>query len=196
MYGYIRNEVKRYYSLSESIKETNFEEILYVILQLSAMLGDRSHKYYKYPMNAFLNIINSLPKIISSHDEKNVDGDNLWKLCSFLIDELLKEIRNRCKGVKSSKTDEFKCFKCFIEQLTSDYDVAFISINYDNLITQACPGLFTGFDASGNFVPSSVYKRRKWGLFCITFMALFTLICEEMKMNQNQIYTQLNGILI
>lgn len=164
LYCYIREEVNRHYSLNPKVglhKETNFEELLYVILQLAAVLGDDN---YTLPMNAFWGL-KKLPKIKSLTGEKFVDGNDLRQLCSRLIDKLTTEFRDRCKVSKEKNQESFSYFADFINQLNSDYEVAFVTLNYDNLITQACPSLFTGFnESSGEFEPSGVYERSDWGL--------------------------------
>lgn len=164
LYCFIRDEVNRHYSLSpkKSLrKETNFEELLYVLLQLSAALGDNN---YKLPMNAFWGL-KMLPKINSVFGEKFVDGNDLRHLHSLLVDKLTAEIRERCKVSKENNYQEFNEFEKFINNLNDDFDVAFISINYDNLITQACPSLFTGFNKdTGFFEAASIYERSGWGL--------------------------------
>ena len=165
LYCHIRDEVNRHYKANPKKglqKETNFEEILYVILQLSAALGDDN---YKLPMNAFWGL-KELPKINSSTEEKFVDGNDLRQLCSLLVDKLLTEFRERCKTSKedNKEKENFDHFTKFINQLSNDYDVAFITLNYDNLISQANPDLFTGFKADGSFDPVSVYEKSDWGL--------------------------------
>lgn len=164
LYSYIRDEINRHYGLNPQKglrRETNFEEVLYVILQLSAVLSDNN---YNLPMNAFFGL-KKLPKIISFQDEKLVDGNDLRQLCSFLVDQLIAEFRKRCKSAKLNNPENFDNFEKFINQLNDDYDAAFVTLNYDNLISQACPGLFTGFNQNtGTFDAVSVYERDIWGL--------------------------------
>ncbi|MEZ9292962.1 SIR2 family protein [Vibrio cyclitrophicus] len=164
LYSYIRDEVNRHYSLNPKnglIKTTNFEEILYVILQLAAVLSDDN---YDLSMNAFFGL-KKLPKIRSFQGEKNVDGNDLRQLNSLLVDKLTAEFRERCKFVKENCQTDFEHFGNFINNLNEDFDVAFITLNYDNLITQVCPDLFTGFDqTTGSFNTSSVYAKDGRGL--------------------------------
>lgn len=163
LYCYIRDEVNSYYSKNPKqglCKESNYEEILYVILQLSAALGDDN---YSLPMNAFCEL-KKLPKLKLDAGNKFVSGDDLRQLCYRLVDKLIDEFRERCKVSKESKKIYFQIFENFINQLNSDYDVAFITLNYDDLITQACPHLFTGFDDNGTFYPVSIYERSDWEL--------------------------------
>jgi hypothetical protein len=171
LYSYLKEEINRYYSLNPKkglIKKTNFEELLYVMLQLSAVLGDEN---YRFPMNAFLKL-KKLPKINSYSGVKFVDSNYLKQysnylkqLCFRLIDKLAIEFRERCKTVLKEKRESFDIFSTFINKLAEDFDVAFITLNYDNLITQACPKLFTGFnETNGSFDASSLYARKDWGL--------------------------------
>lgn len=164
LYCYIKDEVKSHYGLNQKVglrKETNFEELLYVLLQLSSVIGDEN---YKFPINAFLRM-KELPKIKSHMGDRFVVGNDLRQLCLHLVDMLTIEFRERCKHVKTQKRQEFNEFKGFINNLNEDFDVAFITLNYDNLITQACPDLFTGFnDVTGSFEPSSLNGRSNWGL--------------------------------
>lgn len=163
LYSYIRDQINDYYSLhpkSGLRRETNFEEVLYVCLQLAAILEDND---YMHPTNAFLSV-KRLPKIERFQKKKNTQGSDLNLLVSILMDKLVSEIRERCKLVKSCYKHEFDKFKKFVKQLYDSYDVAFINLNYDNLLYQACPRVFTGFDNDGGFDIDSVYSRDTWGL--------------------------------
>lgn len=164
LYSHIRDEINQHYLRNPKtglVKETNFEEVLYVILQLSSALSDDN---YSLPMNALFDL-KELPNIISYNGIKTVDGNDLRHLCSTLVDRLIIEFRNRCKIAKTNKPSEFGYFDDFMRRLSADYDIAFITLNYDNLVTQVCPDLFTGFNKStGTFEPSSVYERQEWGL--------------------------------
>jgi len=164
LYSYIRDKVKRHYGLNPKKrlrKETNFEEVLYVMLQLSAALSDDN---YNLPTNAFFNL-KKLPEIQSLQGNKLADGNDFRRLCSLLIDRLTTEFRERCKLSKANNPLNFGEFEKFINQLNNDFDVAFVTLNYDNLITQVCPNLFTGFNKdTGSFEASTVYERDTWGL--------------------------------
>ena len=125
------------------------------------MLSDDN---FNFPMNAFLNL-RELPIVRTSRGEITVNGNDLRFLCSLLVDNLINDFRCRCVNVQRNITPEFESFRNFMGQLREDYDVAFISLNYDKLVTQACPNLFTGFDHnSGDFCPESVYARADWDL--------------------------------
>lgn len=194
LYCYIRDEVNRHYSLNPAQrvkKKTNFEEILYVILQLSATLGDSN---YSLATNAFFGM-KKLPKIKSYEGDKFVDGNDLRQLCSKLVDKLTTEFRERCKSVEEGGSENFQYFKAFINQVYCDYDVAFITLNYDNLITQACPDLFTGFDDDGSFDPTSIYERSNWGLiYHLHGSVHFDMQGEESDMHAIKWNTDLSSV--
>lgn len=158
LYSYIRDQINDYYSWhpeSGLRRETNFEEVLYVCLQLAAILEDNN---YMHPTNAFLSV-KILPKIELFRQEEKIQDSDLNRLVSILMDKLVSEIRERCKLVKSCYKHEFHKFKKFVKQLYDSYDVAFINLNYDNLLYQACPRAFTGFGSDGYFDLDSVYSR-------------------------------------
>jgi len=120
-------------------------------------------------MGAFLDRKKELVDIMNKcwdPKKEKVNYDVPGQHCLELIDKLVNYFREKCKDPKTSKSTEFGHFRKFVEKLNSDYDVAFITLNYDNLVTQACPGLFTGFDKSGSFDASKVRERSRsnWGL--------------------------------
>ncbi len=169
LYGYIRDNIHSYYSLNPKpsiAKRTNFEEVLYTMLQLSSVLTDKT---FNFPMNAFITP-KRVPWIIPVQDKykkregRIVRGSDFRDLVSFLLDRMTEELRHKCIEIQDHESPEFVRFKKFMTRLRKDYDVAFISLNYDNLVMQACPDLFTGFDRSGVFRPERVHNRCKWDL--------------------------------
>lgn len=172
LYSYIRDEINRYYRCKSCEKSTNFEEVLYVFYELFSVLsdGDESSKaknaFFCKAINAFFRL-EKLPEISYPKGGKFViQGHQLIGHCLHLIDKLVAKFRNKCQSAQTSKPKKFEAFRNFVTQLHLNYDVAFVTLNYDNLITQVCPDLFTGFDkTSGEFDASSVRKRsEEWGL--------------------------------
>ncbi len=161
IYGFIRDQINCYYSNNQNSRETNYEEVLYMICLLSSTLDDNSSIF---PMNAFLSP-NDFPLTRSRNGERSVSRGYLTELVSLLEDRLINEFRRRCVNVQRDPSSNFDLFSNFINRLRQDYEVAFISVNYDNLVTQACPNLFTGFDTgTGLFHPERVYERSEWDL--------------------------------
>lgn len=163
LYRYVRDRINCHYSLNPIaglVKRTNYEEVLYTLFQLSAIASDDN---FRFPLNAFVGL-QGFPKIKSVNGEKTVDGNSFRQLGFFLIDRLIKEFRYRCSSLPENVQQNFLYFKHFIEKLLQDYDVAFVSLNYDNLVSRVCPNLFTGFDQRGDFFPEDVHARTDWNL--------------------------------
>lgn len=165
LYGYIRDVIDKYFSpnsLNQKGKTVNFEEVLYAILQLSAVLSDELHKF---SLNSFLGLTDALPRVECFNKIQEVSGDVLRHLAATLQDKLIEELRYQCLSLETEEQINLDKLKKFLIKLTDDYDVAFISLNYDNLFLHACPNLFTGFnDGSGYFNPKSIYAREEWNL--------------------------------
>lgn len=117
LYDCIRDRTISYYGRnprSAIVKQTNFEEILYTIFQLSSLLTDHN---FNFSMNAFLNL-RELPTIGTSLSEStSVNGDDLWSPCSLLIDNLINDFRCRCANNQRHITPEFESFRVFMRQL-------------------------------------------------------------------------------
>lgn len=142
--------------------EINFEQGLYILFLLDTLHKDSiSESVIKQfvELNKFLDV--------KCYGEiKKVAGYDLSNLAFKLIDKLLDEFRSRCINVKNSHLNEFNKFKDLMCNLNKEFEVGIITTNYDNLFTQAMPGLFTGFnEKNGEFIPESVYKRTAWD-FC------------------------------
>ncbi|MEJ8680083.1 SIR2 family protein [Plesiomonas shigelloides] len=162
LYCHIKEVATNYYNsypIENLRKITNFEELLYILYFLSSSLTD--HRY-ENPINGFHDI--RMYQDLKFKAENNVvSGHHFRKLSLHLIDQLLVEFKTRCTA--SMKDENFHVFSKFINSLHNDFDVAFITLNYDNLITQACPTLFTGFNhETGKFEPHSIYDREQWGM--------------------------------
>lgn len=164
LYSHIRDTINDYYGKNPKTAlacQANFEETLYNILQMSASLSDES---YRNPLNALFSA-NPLPKInYFGRETREVDGYLLKSLASILTDSLVAEFIYRCNLLPSNKNHEMSIFKQFLDALSEEFDIGIITLNYDNIFTQAKPDLITGFDSSsGLFRPDSVIKSSQWG---------------------------------
>lgn len=163
LYTHVRDEINSgLLGAAGSQRTTNYEEVLFTLLHLSALSND----YPQYTPKYFLSL-NSFPEVIEfKSTSKKTDSNTLRQLASLMIDDLLKEFRQRCLNVKEKIPDDFDLFKSFFEQLSNDYQLGIFSLNHDNLILQALPTLFNGFDRnSGAFLPEKILKTKKWD-FC------------------------------
>ena len=170
LYTYIKDKIK--YSCrikNKEPEEPNFEQVLYVILWLAC--AHSKHNYLCH-LNAFLNL-EKIPdsKYLLSFNEQIGKGQELKNLYTKLVDSLLDTFRKRC--IRATEKEYFKHFKYFkyfkyfkkfIKKICQEFDVAFVNLNYDNFITQACPDLFTGFDNRGFFDQKRIYNRKEWNM--------------------------------
>ena len=166
LYTYVRNEIKEYYEKYPKVglrKSVNFEEVLYVLLELASMKGD---ELKRNPLNAFCDLRSfpDLSDIKIGHPA--ITGFDFSNLASELVDNLLEEFRKRCGMVQAKKCLEFDAFKDFMNALDYDFDIGIITTNYDDLFMQAMPQLKTGFDEhTFRFMPEWVYASKDWH-FC------------------------------
>lgn len=64
------------------------------------------------------------------------------------------------------KNENFRLQSKFWKKLQKNYNVGVFSLNYDDLILQALPNLFTGFDKeSGAFLDRKVLLEHKWNFY-------------------------------
>lgn len=167
LYSYIKEQINSYYQLNPNrylVKETNFEEVLYVMLQLSSYIGDSTNGIHRNPIIPFLSL-NPLPLINSAMGVRRADHSDLRSLVTSAIDKILIEFRSLCLSVQVNYKNQFGDLKRFLKKLTSNFDTSFISLNYDNLITQAVPSLYKGFNnKTGELEEKKIFNRKKWHL--------------------------------
>ena len=162
LYSFIRDEINSYYQKcpkSGLRKSVNFEEVLYQILLLCGSLGDN----YFYNASNALFLTKKLPNVNHFGKEHPVDSNILRHLASHLVDSLLGEFINRCDQIKKDKKTELLKLESFLSTLTDQFDIGIISLNYDNIFTQAKPDLNTGFTkGSGIFDLQTVTNDSTW----------------------------------
>lgn len=162
LYRYCRDAIENYYgtaSKPELRKSVNFEEMLY---QLNLLVPHHSDPMRKHGSNALLASI-LLPEVLHGNSPKAVDGNVLRHMGSALIDGLVDHFIDVCNNLTTSKAAELAQLREFLAALSQDFDIGIVTLNYDNVFTQACPGLYTGFDSvTGRFEPLSVLQRSDW----------------------------------
>jgi hypothetical protein len=164
LYRYFREAIDGYYAKSPKTalrKWANFEEVLY---QLNLLIPYLSDLNWLHGSNALL-ASNILPEVLEfGRTQMPVDGGVLRTLTANLLDALVDHFIDACEQVSKTRTNEIADLGEFLNALQEKFDVGIITLNYDNVFTQACPGLHTGFDtATGAFNPLSVLDRKAWG---------------------------------
>ena len=177
-----RNERNEVWSLS------NFENILFAIQSISALLKDIENGIFKSKIGGFVEVID-FPLVKRFGKIKKADGNDLSNLHSHLIDNLLEYFRELCSKLEENKKEEINALRNFLQLLESEFEIGVINFNYDNVILSAMPSLKTGFDKdSGEFERSIVYEKN-WN-FCYH---LHGSVHFDMKGGKNQ--TQMHKIL-
>lgn len=78
-----------------------------------------------------------------------------------LLTELARYMR-RLSQELNTETANFTQYKDIFSALMRHYDTGIYTLNYDDVVLRACPGLFTGF-AAGEFEPRLIGLRTEWG---------------------------------
>jgi SIR2-like domain len=80
---------------------------------------------------------------------------------SYLLSELAKHMRSRCRDF-NDKRDDFRSYETFFDALWASFDVGIYNLNYDDLALRAYPDAFTGFGPDGFFDSNAVCSRANW----------------------------------
>lgn len=161
LYQYCRDAINTYYEGAPKPalrRWANFEEVLYQLNLLSSYLSDSD---CLRGSNALLTA-KVLPEVLTLMGREAVGGSMLHKLTRALMDELIDYFIDACAVASTKKASEIAELGQFLTTLQKEFEVGIITLNYDNLFTQALSGLHTGFDEAGRFDPMSILTRSNW----------------------------------
>jgi len=161
LYRHCRDLINDYYSQApkpRSRKQANFEEVLYQINLLIPYLSDPDRLHGSSALLA----ANSWPDVRRFGRRNAVDGEVLSDLINTLMDKLVDRFIDDCAAASTAKAAGIAELGRFLAALQDKFEIGIITLNYDNLFTQALPGLHTGFDEKGKFDPMSVLARTDW----------------------------------
>lgn len=164
LYAYCRDAIQTYYGETPKPalrKCANFEEVLY---QLNLLVPYHSDPCYMHGSNALI-APRPLPNILEfGKTPGHVDGNVLGNLVSMLIDALVGHFIDACATAAVQKSAQIAQLSRFLATLSEKFNIGIVTLNYDNIFTQARPDLYTGFaPATGVFEPLSVLRREEWG---------------------------------
>jgi len=161
LYNYLQKKIKSFYNtVSNPIKtDTNFEEILYTALNAYSLNNDNRTN----PLSALYDFdFKSFPQVEAFGQTRNIEFSDFKTLTSHLIDELLKEFRNRCSSLTATKQVELKTLNTFFNKLNKHFDIGVLTFNYDNAFLSQLNNPITGFDSRGQFNPNIVLNNKSW----------------------------------
>lgn len=163
LYECIEGIVRRYWDQfvpSHLRRPPHFEDLLYTIFALAAA----------YPAGAYTSALGALvtatklPDVSSfGREAKAASPDILRDLGKAAVDTLIDTFRERCRTSEVNRTAEFAQLQALVAALQSEFDVAVVTLNYDNVMYRAFPGIETGFDpATGAFDERRILNRPDW----------------------------------
>jgi hypothetical protein len=141
--------------IREHLRRTpNFEDILYAIFAFAAA--------YTAAPGALVQPQQLPDFLFGGREHKRLDQYQLGYFGNCAIDALLSEFRQRCRTAQRDRTGEFNRLQSFVAALRTKFDVAVVTLNYDNIIYRAFSGIETGFDPdSGLFQPQRIFGRKE-----------------------------------
>jgi hypothetical protein len=147
--GHVRGHLRR---------APQFEDILYTIFALASAYPAGA---YTSPFGALIRA-RKLPDIFDGLDRRTIDQHQLSGLGSRGVDALLDEFRERCRRSEQDNTAEFGRLQAFMTTLQTEFDIAVVTLNYDNVMYRALSGIVTGFDIEGCFQEKLIFDRASW----------------------------------
>lgn len=162
LYSYLKKEMNHFYASLSIKRNINFEDMLYMAMQLASL----GRNYSPNALNAFINL-KELPELCQfsrpvSHEQIGFAFSNMVR---HLTDKLVKHFREKCLLVQREYQDDFSVFKIFLHNLANDFELGVVTLNYDDVVLQAMNNLNTGFSLSGDFDPHRIIVSDKWN-FC------------------------------
>lgn len=163
LYRCIEDMVDRYWrqSIPPHLRRApHFEDLLYTIFALAAA----------YPASADTSAIGALitatklPEVNAFGRQPSLVGrDTLRDLGNASVDGLVEAFRERCRAAEVDKIAEFTELQALCTALRSEFEVAIVTLNYDNIAYRAFPGVETGFvPATGLFEQGRILDRSDW----------------------------------
>lgn len=159
LYVWIRDAIARHWTTfvpAHLRRSPHFEDVLYTIFALSAA----------FPSGADTSSLGALitptamPDVNFMARQKRSAGPNLLEeLGHAAIDALVSELRARCTRVETKHAAEFAKLKHLVTALQDEFEIAIVTLNYDDVLLRALPDLETGFNDKGRFDEQRIFTR-------------------------------------
>jgi hypothetical protein len=142
------------------LSKPNFEDILYA---LYALAGVRPHGAMTGGLAALVDA-KPLPDVTWFGRDVVPGMPVLHAFIEDLATNLVAKFREICARSDANRRPEIEELRRFFAALNDEFDIAVISLNYDNLIYRALPDLDTGFDigGSGIFDQGRILSSLSW----------------------------------
>jgi hypothetical protein len=163
LYRYIEERIRQYWTArlpKPLCREPQFEDVLYAIFALAAA----------YPAGVFTSPLAALiqvgpfPEItFFGGQRKAVGKDEIHGVGIAAVDAIVDAFRQRCTTAEGAKAAELGELQNFLAALQSEFDIAVVTLNYDNIMYRAFPVIETGFDpATRRFDAKRIFRRAEW----------------------------------
>jgi len=160
LYSHMYDKLVQYWMAEGVTDKPNFEDALHVITQLSALPPEYGGRKFTPALGAFVNVC-TFPEVGFGLNGCAVDSATWRSLAQCLVYGLIGEFRRRCSCVESGS---ILILKSLFDVLASEFDVAVVTTNYDDLLHRAVPNLEMGFDNNdgGVFKEERILSRTAW----------------------------------
>jgi hypothetical protein len=165
LYRHIEITIANYWRSVGVRQAPNFEDVLYAIFALAAAFPAGR---FTSALGAFVTA-NPLPDVSwFGNTHQIIDPHGLRQFGHYLVDTLLDNFRARCQHLPSVKNNELSKLKGLFAVLGREFEISIVTLNYDDVVYKAVPGLETGFGSDGRFIDQRITSRRTWP--CILHM--------------------------
>ena len=166
IYHWIRDEVENHWRSNMKpafVRPPNFEEVMYAIFELRALFPKG---LYTAAVGALARARPDLPATgFLGRPPRQFDAEALDELGVVLADAIVNEFRERSRMLEASHAVELSMMCEFFEALSTKYELAIVSLNYDDIAWRTAGVEETGFRPDGRFDDVRLLNRPDWPCF-------------------------------
>lgn len=142
-----------------SEKTPNFEDVLYTIYAMSSAFPAGINTS---PIGAIINRRNYPHYVWWWQTVSETNSSTFRQLACYLADEILNDFRHRCSQLPATHGGQLSDLANFFSAIHEIFDVAIVSVNYDDILYQVLKPIQAGFNASGQFDDALLINRSGW----------------------------------
>ncbi|MER9632424.1 SIR2 family protein [Mesorhizobium sp. M0296] len=146
LYGFIEQAIRKRWNAGASrgrFRDPNFEDVLYTVFAASGLL---EHGPSSPALSAIVRPENLPDFKFFGRDLHSADSFQMYNLGSYAIDSILDDVRERCRAAERDRMAQFDLLQSFIAEFNNEFEVAMVTLNYDNVMHRAMSNAETGFD--------------------------------------------------
>jgi SIR2-like domain len=163
LYEHIEETVSRYWTHfvpAHLRRPPHFEDLLYTIFALAAAYPAGA---YTSALGALITATKLLDMLFFSKEPQQVGPQTLHDLGNASVDAMIENFRSTCVAAQVSKAAKFAQLQAFVAALQAEFQIAVVTLNYDDVMYRAFWGIETGFDPiTGKFDEGRILNRLGW----------------------------------